>query len=232
MNHKIVEIQINFRNLPFDQSKIYSLLGYNLENIPLPVSDWVDEVYTEISNHVNIRSGYVLMENLLFNKMDFSISSGNWKIYPNKTVYGKMKKAESMAIFVCTLGQTVSDWSSQMLKGDDVMKGYISDLMASEIAEAAIDHLQTEIETRQALKKKFITNRYSPGYCSWDVSDQHNLFKAFPSGFCGVTLLESALMHPVKSVSGIIGIGKEVKKEEYGCKICDAVDCIFRNLHA
>ncbi|MCK7538940.1 MAG: hypothetical protein MZV63_52410 [Marinilabiliales bacterium] len=47
-----------------------------------------------------------------------------------------------------------------------------------------------------------ITNRFSPGYCGWDVAEQHKLFSFFKDNFCGITLTESALMNPVKSVSG------------------------------
>ena len=32
----------------------------------------------------------------------------------------------------------------------------------------------------------------------------------------------------LKSVSGIIGIGKEVEKNNYPCKLCDDKNCIYR----
>jgi hypothetical protein len=35
-------------------------------------------------------------------------------------------------------------------------------------------------------------------------------------------------MQPVKSVSGVIGIGTDVKFMPYTCKFCDMKDCIFR----
>ena len=75
-----------------------------------------------------------------------------------------------------------------------------------------------------------ITNRYSPGYCGWDVSEQKKLFKILPEKFCGIELTDSCLMHPIKSVSGIIGIGKSVKFNEYTCNLCDEADCLYRNL--
>ena len=75
---------------------------------------------------------------------------------------------------------------------------------------------------------KKITNRYSPGYCGWDVAEQHKLFQLIPDNFCGVRLNESSLMNPEKSVSGIIGIGENVKYNPYTCRICDMKDCIYR----
>jgi hypothetical protein len=73
-----------------------------------------------------------------------------------------------------------------------------------------------------------ITNRYSPGYCDWNVGEQHKLFSFFPDNYCGIRLTPSALMDPVKSVSGIIGIGENVKRNDYTCRVCDMKDCIYR----
>jgi hypothetical protein len=75
-----------------------------------------------------------------------------------------------------------------------------------------------------------ITNRYSPGYCGWDVSEQHKLFRLIPDNFCGIRLTESALMDPVKSNSGIIGIGESVKMNPYTCSLCDLKECAYRKV--
>jgi hypothetical protein len=73
-----------------------------------------------------------------------------------------------------------------------------------------------------------ITNRYSPGYCGWDVSDQHKLFSLLPNNFCGIKLTENALMIPIKSVSAVIGIGKNVERKDYQCSICEIEFCYKR----
>jgi hypothetical protein len=74
-----------------------------------------------------------------------------------------------------------------------------------------------------------ITNRYSPGYCNWSVSEQKLLFSFLPDGFCGIKLNDSALMTPIKSISGIIGIGQNVKMNEYNCNHCGVKDCTYRS---
>lgn len=61
------------------------------------------------------------------------------------------------------------------------------------------------------------TNRFNPGYCGWDVTEQHKLFSLMADNYCGIRLTESALMDPVKSGSGFIGIGKSVKRVPYTC---------------
>ncbi|HLP74716.1 MAG TPA: vitamin B12 dependent-methionine synthase activation domain-containing protein, partial [Bacteroidales bacterium] len=110
------------------------------------------------------------------------------------------------------------------------LTGYIFDVAGSEIVEAATDLLQEDLRKSAEKEGLKITNRYSPGYCGWDVAEQHKLFTLLPGNYCGIKLTPSALMDPVKSVSGIIGIGKSVRNNPYTCKMCDMKDCIYRRL--
>jgi cobalamin-dependent methionine synthase I len=79
-------------------------------------------------------------------------------------------------------------------------------------------------------ENKLITNRYSPGYCDWPVKDQQKLFSFFPEKFCGIRLSESSLMYPIKSLSGMIGIGSLVSYQLYPCDSCKDENCQYRKL--
>ena len=48
---------------------------------------------------------------------------------------------------------------------------------------------------------------YSPGYCGWHVSGQRKLFAFLEPEAIGVTLNQSCLMQPLKSVSGVLVVG-------------------------
>ncbi len=101
--------------------------------------------------------------------------------------------------------------------------------LVPEVVENAADMMHHELKAEAAVRGKKITNRFSPGYCGWDVAEQHKLFTFFRDNFCGITLTESALMNPVKSVSGLIGIGRDVKYAAYQCHVCNDKNCIYRN---
>jgi hypothetical protein len=92
--------------------------------------------------------------------------------------------------------------------------------------------MQNDLEKSMASSGTKITNRFSPGYCGWDVSEQHKLFQLLPGTYCGIRLSASALMDPEKSISGMIGIGKNVRHLPYTCNLCDMKDCIYRNLRS
>src|SRR4030042_6081869 len=114
------------------------------------------------------------------------------------------------------------------MKEGALLKGYVYDVVGSEIVEAAGDLMQNELEKNMLVKGKKITNGFSPGYCGWDVAEQHKLIQLLPDNYCGIRLTDSALMDPVKSVSGFIGIGANVKRLPYTCSFCDMKGCLYR----
>jgi hypothetical protein len=105
---------------------------------------------------------------------------------------------------------------------------YLVDIAASTVVEEAADLLHTHITFVMHELGLNATNRYSPGYCNWSVAEQNKLFSFFPDEFCGVTLSDSNLMTPIKSISGIIGLGKDVEYKEYLCDHCGIKDCTHR----
>jgi cobalamin-dependent methionine synthase I len=111
----------------------------------------------------------------------------------------------------------------------DMIKGYVVDVLANAVVEEAMDRVQENLSQEMAAAGLNITNRYSPGYCGWDIAEQQKLFSLLPEGFVGISLTPSSLMQPMKSVSGIIGIGKAVRFNHYTCNLCDDTNCLYRN---
>ena len=106
---------------------------------------------------------------------------------------------------------------------------FIADALGSVIAEHCADQMEQHLQ--QSIDKLgwHHTNRFSPGYCGWHVSEQQLLFPLFQGHTCGVTVNASSLMVPIKSVSGIIGIGRNVRHLDYTCGLCDFQQCYKRH---
>jgi cobalamin-dependent methionine synthase I len=117
----------------------------------------------------------------------------------------------------------------QRLKAEgDMVRVFIADALGSVIAEKCAD--QMELYLQESINKLgwHHTNRFSPGYCGWHVSQQQLLFPLFDGHTCGVRLTDSSLMLPIKSVSGIIGLGKGVRRLDYTCGLCNFDKCYKR----
>ena len=175
----------------------------------------------------NIRGGYKIFDSLTVSQTEQKLQIGNTTFNPAKIVTGQLKEASSGAIFLCTAGHSISNISKQLLAGEDPILGYVYDVLGSVTVEKATDKIQNNLHEEVKKSGLDISDRYSPGYCDWSVEEQKKLFAIMPDNFCGITLSESSLMQPIKSVSGIIGIGEELKQKGYQCKWCSDPDCIY-----
>ncbi len=145
-------------------------------------------------------------------------------------VCGYLKEATEAALFLCTAGPLFSDEAHALNAQGEFLEAYIIDAIGSLTVERAMDKIHKALEEEQAARGMKITNRYSPGYCNWPLKDQRPLFAFVGENPTGIALSESCLMHPIKSVSGVIGIGTKARRRAYGCVICQNKTCIYRRL--
>ena len=215
-------------DLKLSSSQIESVIGYKEGEDREIVTSLIEEILTKTQEISKIKAQYVVFNCVQFDNDTKSIVIDKIRFQIKKIVFGQIKKSDSVAIFLCTAGEEIGIRCRKAMQGKDYLTGYIYDVIGSEIVEAAADLMQVELERSALESGKKITNRYSPGYCGWDVAEQHKLFELIPENFCGIHLTPSALMDPVKSISGIIGIGKNVRYNPYTCGMCDMRDCIYR----
>ncbi len=220
--------EFDFDDLKLSIQSIENVIGYKEGEDRGLVTELIDELLKESKGICNIKAQYNILNEVRFQKGTQSVEISNVRLDIRKIIFGQLKKSESVAVFLCTAGEEIVVRSRKAMVEKDLLRGYIFDVIGSEIVEAAADLMQVYLEDQARASGMKISNRYSPGYCGWDVAEQHNLFRLVPDNFCGIRLNESALMDPVKSVSGIIGIGKDIKRHPYTCKICDMEDCFYR----
>lgn len=220
----------DFNDLKLTTSDIEKALGYKEGEDRILVTELIEEILYKSGRITNIKAEYRVFDSVLFDKDTKSLKLNDLNFQIKKVVFSQIKSSDSLAVFLCTAGSEIGERSRLEMKERDLLKGYIFDVIGSEIVEAATDLMQDDLKTDMGRAGKKITNRYSPGYCGWDVAEQHKIFKLMPDNWCNIRLTPSALMDPVKSVSGIIGIGKNVRYNRYTCGMCEMKDCIYRNI--
>lgn len=74
--------------------------------------------------------------------------------------------------------------------------------------------------------------RFSPGYGDLSLETQKEIFQVLNCNkYVGITLNESYLMSPSKSVTAIVGLGKwDSKTGKNKCALCDKRDCAYRGV--
>lgn len=76
-----------------------------------------------------------------------------------------------------------------------------------------------------------MTGGFCPGEKGWDLTAQRTLFSVLDTDVIGVTLTDSCLMVPSKTVSIVYGIGAgiPVSRSGHNCAGCEIADCIMRD---
>jgi len=227
----IHEVSFSLDEIKLDVEYLSAMLGFPDGDLPEPFGEYIEQAIQEAESLCEISGAFRFSKNSKFSENNSHILVEGIEFGIGKTVAKELRNANSVAFFICTAGEGISRRSQDLLAGDDPVLGYVFDLLGSMIVESATDLLQAEIKRMAVSEGLLITNRYSPGYCKWSVADQHKLFSFFPPNCCGIKLTDSALMHPIKSVSGIIGLGTNVTFRDYTCDLCNQVDCFSRSHH-
>jgi hypothetical protein len=124
----------------------------------------------------------------------------------SKKLSKTLSHCEELVCFVGTIGAKLEDEINRLTRQNRCSQAYILDAMASVAVENMIDDFQRHMEKALKPEQKGTTLRFSPGYCDWPLTEQKKLFRLFESHDLNVTLADSCLMQPRKSISGLFGI--------------------------
>lgn len=223
----IEQYQPSVEVVPFRMAEVVRALGYEAD-VPDYVQQALGDLWQQTQERVAIQCGYtrlpITVESQSFACADQTFACGG-------LIGRHLRDACEVALFAASLGPEFDRWSDAFFQQSDPFQGYLSNIIGSVLAEAVVDWLESCLQVDLDFDELHRSNRLSPGYCQWDVAEQQKLFALLPPRFCGITLNDSSLMTPIKSVSGVIGIGPELERREYGCSLCDRQGCIMRKSH-
>jgi len=139
---------------------------------------------------------------------------------------------EKVAFCVCTIGPALEERVTALSKEGDMLAAVVLDAIGSSAAEATASYANDRIEEAAAELGLKTSCRASPGYGDWDVKEQKYLFELVPAESIGVTLTESSMMVPRKSVSFAVHIAQDPVRlrSEGSCRNCDMETCQYRIL--
>jgi cobalamin-dependent methionine synthase I len=143
-----------------------------------------------------------------------------------------LKDSEEIICFVATLGRRLDREIGCLMAEKRLSEAYVLDAMGSVAVEGMVEHFYQRKQIEFAAENKSVTLRFSPGYCDWPVTDQKQLFSLFGSEQAGVELLDSCLMTPRKSISGVFGLfystNTHLDSPYNPCRDCRKIDCMAR----
>ena len=132
------------------------------------------------------------------------------------------------ALLACTLGARF-DAKLLSLQARDMAKAVLYDALGSALVEAGCDEAEREINRH--FPGLYLTDRFSPGYGDLPLALQPQLCAALDAERrLGITVSQSLLINPVKSVTAVIGLSDIPQPARIrGCGLCRLqTTCQFR----
>lgn len=163
-------------------------------------------IYKELASPIGI-----IME---ITKEDFTeVYNGNGRNEIESPVKPIFQQVGELAMFAVTIEEEVCSEIKRLFDENDFAVGSMLDAAASEGTEMAAQTLENIYRQHLINISRFDSHsgilRFSPGYCGWHISGQRKLFQHLHPEDIGITLNQSFLMQPLKSISGVIISGKK-----------------------
>lgn len=156
-------------------------------------------------------------------------SSGTFEL-PGKDIAGLLRDSGRCIIMAATIGGEV-DRLIRRLSVKDMADAVIADACASSAIEDLCNSISGMFRRKAADSGLFLTDRFSPGYGDMDISFQRRIADLLQTQKrIGLTVSDSCMMTPMKSVTAVIGIADRPQpKMISGCGNCDMRDrCTYR----
>lgn len=222
IDRNIYEYELNWDNLALNPDDIYMSMGQGY----VPDNDMIDsleKLKSEISEIIRPKCLFSFYKANPARKNHINV--GNKEFHTGAVITQYLIEAEYYAVMVATAGREFQKLQCEIKASGDIYKEFLLDSIGSAIAEAVASWACLKIEEMVAGQGWGVSFPYSPGYCGWHVSQQQVLFSLLPDTPCGISLSDSSLMSPIKSVSAVIAVGPNTRKQKYGCELCNKPDC-------
>lgn len=119
----------------------------------------------------------------------------------SRDVAALLKPCSRLSLFLVTIGPLLE----QRAQESDALDLLVLDKLGSVAVEEAANRANQIISDEAGAKGFKTTKRYSVGYGDWDIGQQGELLGLLNGSKLGVTVTESSIMLPQKSITAVLG---------------------------
>lgn len=222
---------MNLDSSHVNRREIYRYLGYRGNMPDEIVRCMVEDVLQELLHAVKPRN--------LYQSYECKVQDGEvrlWNeaqdgvvVFCSKKLADNLAQCDKVILFAATLG-IEADKLLQRYEIINITKASVVQACGAACMEAYCNLVQEQIRNQYLKEGLYLRPRFSPGYGDLQLETQKIIFDCLQcTKRLGLTLTDSLLMYPTKSVTAFIGI----TKNKQGCHIarcstCENTGCEFR----
>ena len=217
-------------NVSLDKLEVLRYLGHNGQEIDSDLNPRINECIKETTEEIDTKYIYEIYDiknDLDLNTIEFKNTN---LILKSKDVSELLKDCDKCVLMCATLGFNIEK-NIRRYSYNNLTKGIIIDACATTSIEEVCDLVQDSILDKVAKEEKSLTMRYSPGYGDLDISANRDILNVLDAHRkIGVTVTNTGIMIPRKSVVALIGITNEkIGKVKRTCENCsNRFNCEYR----
>lgn len=168
---------------------------------------------------------------------DYDAETQVVKADPPFTIEGKkigkhLADCDKVILLSATVGDGIEEEVTKRFASGAYATSVLLDAAATTAVEQIADGMEKAIKPQMAAKGYAMRWRFSPGYGDWPLEQQPELVRTAHAAEIGVSLSESNMLVPRKSITAIIGLYQEganaAAQTPKGCASCDKTDCSSR----
>jgi hypothetical protein len=155
----------------------------------------------------------------------------NGEVFQSEHLCKLVNGADKLMVMCSTIGPALESKVKEIGNDGDLLEQYLLDIYGACAAGVLMDSLYKKIVKDYTDTGYGVTIQLQPGQLDWNISAQQVVFRLLSPEEIGVTLNDGNMMTPVKSTTGVFGIGdvEKVKEGDFACKVCPKRDsCSFR----
>ena len=201
-------------------------LGYGRNAADEKTLALIEDAFAELERTVSPKSVWRIFD--LEQTVDGTNIIGNMEIESN-SLTRNLKGCVKAVLFGATLGAG-TDRLIARISLSDMAKAVVIQSCAAVLLEEYCDERQVAIGEELEAEGLFLRPRFSPGYGDFDITYQQPLMRMLDCAkTIGLTMTDSFMMTPAKSVTALIG-ASPVKERcpVAGCEACGKTDCEYR----
>ena len=149
-------------------------------------------------------------------------------------IAGTWGAVREVAGAVVTIGGALEARVAELWEARELPLAAMLDSVGSGAVESLAEHVNDLLCQQGIGRGVRVTNRISPGYGGWDVSEQPLLFHFVDGAPIGVDLNDACFMTPEKTITLLVGAGPGSRVDHYfsQCARCWMAGCAYRRASA
>ena len=224
--------------IKIEKKEVYRYLGYVRVEPEQSVKELVTACIEEMAHVAAPKSQYQILDIKVPQKGE-TMQLGFAEVH-SSSLAKNLAGCEKMLLVGATIGPR-PDLLIQKYSRTDPLKGVIMQAVGAMLIESYLDERNETLRQRMWKEGYRLHPRFSPGYGDFALEYQRDIFRVLDCGSAlGLTLMDSLIMAPSKSVTAVIGMeplkGEECQKpythkhipQPDRCAACTNTDCPFK----